>query len=77
MSRAVVVGLAARTALLSVFQYAHTGVKEATNLWLRSLIGSIGCNFYYGTSLNLVGAEYAELDSEDRLNLRITTGGHL
>ena len=77
MARAVIVGLATGTALLSVFQYTHTGVKEATNLWLRALIGCIGCNFYYGTPLNLVGAEYAELDSEDRLDLRITTGGHL
>jgi hypothetical protein len=77
MARAIVIGLAARTALLSVLQYAHTGVKEATNLWLRALICGIGCNFYYGTSFNLVGAEYAELNSEDRLDLRITTGGHL
>jgi hypothetical protein len=77
MARAVVVRLAARTALLSVLQYAHTGIKEPTNLWLRALICGIGCDFYDRTSLNFVGAEYAELDSEDRLNLRITTGGHL
>ena len=68
VTRAVIVGLAARTALLSILQDAHTGVKETTNLGLITLIGIVGSNFNHRTFLNLVRAENTELDAQNGFN---------
>jgi len=77
MARAVVIRLTTRATLLSVIQDTHSRVKEATNLGFVALIRSIGCNFYDRATLNLIGAENAELDPKNGLNFRITVGSHL
>jgi hypothetical protein len=77
MARAVVIRLTARAALLSVLQDPHSWIKETTNLGLIALIRGIGCNFYDRATLNLIGAENAELDPKNGLNFRITVGSHL
>jgi hypothetical protein len=41
VSRAIIVGLAARTALLAILQNAHTRIKQASDLGFRALIGGI------------------------------------
>jgi hypothetical protein len=41
VARAIIVGLTTRTTLLSVFQDAHSGIKETANLGLIPLIGRI------------------------------------
>jgi hypothetical protein len=74
---AVIIRLAAGATLLSVFQDTHAWIEKATDFWLRAFIRRIGCDFNYGAPLNFVWAEDAELDSENWLDLRVTTGGHL
>ena len=55
VSRAVIVGLAAGTALLTILQNSHAGIKESADLGLISLIGIIGSDFNYRPFLNLIG----------------------
>jgi hypothetical protein len=75
MTRAIIVGLAAGTALLAILQDTHARIKETTNLGLISLIGIIGSDFNYRPFLNLIGRENTELDTQDRFNFR--RGRHL
>lgn len=77
---ASVVGLAAGAARLSIVQNTHSGVKEATDFGFIALIGVLRCDFNNRTTLNLLGAENTELDSNDGFNFgtwSVETCGHL
>jgi len=68
VSRAVIIGLTARAALLAILQNAHTGIKETPNLGLITLISIIGSDFNHGPFLNLIRRENTELDTQNRFN---------
>ena len=80
MAGALVICLTTAATLFSVIKDAHTRVEETANLWLIALIGPAVRNFYDRTPLNLIRAEYTNLNTNDGFNLRrrsIETCGHL
>jgi hypothetical protein len=66
----VMIRLSARPTRLSVFEHTHSGIKESSNLWLRSFIDRMSCDFYDGTPLNLFGAKDSKLNPNNGLNFR-------
>jgi hypothetical protein len=75
VTRAVIIRLSTRTALLTILENTHSRVEETSNLGLITFICVIGCNFYNRSPLNLIWRENAKLDTHDWLNFR--RGRHL
>ena len=67
---AAMIGLTACTTHLSVVEHTHAWVKQASNLRLRSFIGSLRGNLHDRTAFNLLRGKDAELDAHDGLDIR-------
>ncbi len=70
MTGTAMIGLAAGTARLPVFQDTHTRVKETSDLWLGALVGRLGHDLNDGALPDLIGTEDTELDTDDGLHVR-------
>lgn len=73
VTRARVIRLTTAAASLSVVQNTHTRIKEAADTGLIAIVGASIRNLNHRATLNLVGAEDAELNTYNRLNIRIWT----
>ena len=74
-----VIRLAARAACFSIFEHTHARIKEAADLWFIAFIRCLRGDLYHRAALNFIRRKDAELNTDDRLNIRrnlIETCGH-
>ena len=62
--------LTARATRLSVFQDTHAWIKQASNLRLVAFIRGLRRDLHHRTALNFLWRKNAELDADDRLDIR-------
>jgi hypothetical protein len=80
MPRAAVIRLPTAAARLSIIEYAHTGIKQATNARLAAIVRPGVCNLHYRALLDFLGTKDAKLNPHHRLDIRIwamNSGRHL
>lgn len=70
MTRAVVVGMSARAADLSILKYSHARVEETADFGLAAFIRNLGCYLNNRAPLNLLWREDPELNPDNGFNLR-------
>lgn len=66
VTRALVIVQTTGATQLAILQYAHTWVREAANLAFLRIVSRY---LHDGSSFDLIGAEYAELDAHNGLRL--------
>jgi hypothetical protein len=64
VTRTAVIVATAGAAEFSILQHTHAGVRQTADL---PVLGIVRRHLHYGTPLDFIGAEHAELDADDGL----------